>query len=145
MNVDDDCGSYEDFNVDNIIWQRKAALTSIDIDCLSEEADKYCHCLFEGGSRGAEDLILPGTGGAGSRPNIRGLNVAVSRWDIQHLVACKVVFQDSDPCLFLLLLNPLTRWAGTQLLKPQDKLDAWSTWSGRNHPALSEIWKKALL
>ena len=40
--------------------------------------DKYCHCLFEGGSRGAEDLILPGTGGAGSRPNIRGLNVAVS-------------------------------------------------------------------
>ena len=39
----------------------------------------------KGGSRGAEDLILPGTGGAGSRPSIRGLNVAVSIKDLSGL------------------------------------------------------------
>ena len=38
--------------------------------------------INKGGSRGAEDLILPGAGGAGFRPNLRGLNVAVSIQDL---------------------------------------------------------------
>lgn len=39
---------------------------------------KACNPGLQGGSQGAEDLILPGTGGAGGGFSSRGLNVAVS-------------------------------------------------------------------
>ena len=49
-------------------------------------SDKPEKVYDKGGSRGAEDLILPGTGGAGSRPNIRGLNVAVRINDLSRIL-----------------------------------------------------------
>ena len=54
-----------------------------------------------GGSRGAEDLILPGTGGAGSRPSIRGLNVAVSVF-VKNADNCfNIYFKARQMLLFL--------------------------------------------
>ena len=53
----------------------------------------------KGGSQGAEDLILPGTGGAGS--SIRGLNVAVSVF-VKNADNCfNIYFKARQMLLFL--------------------------------------------
>ena len=61
MNDDDDCGKYEDLDIDIIIWQRKAALTSIVIVCLKEEAEEQKTWFSPALEGRAPDQILEGS------------------------------------------------------------------------------------